>query len=231
MKYEILDSPDFALIQFVLNQGESVVAESGAMVAQDTQVSVQTSMRGGLWNAAKRKLLGGESLFQNVFTAQANGQRLYFAAAAEGDVATRVLAPGEEFFLQSGAYVAHFGPELVIDTKFGGFKGFFSGVGLFLLRIVGPGTVFFGSYGALHTVPVENGLGYTVDTGHIVGFTSGLSYKIGAFGGFKGLFFSGEGLVANFSGHGTVWVQTRSASNLAAFLHPYRPVERRSSSD
>lgn len=228
MNYQIVDSPDFALLEVILNQGETLVAESGAMMAMDSRIDVQTSMRGGLWNAAKRKLLGGESLFQNTYTSNAAGQRIYLAPAAEGDMKARELARGEEFFLQSGAYVAHQGQELVIDTKFGGMRGFFSGVGLFLLRIVGPGTVFYGSYGALHEVNLDNGLGYTVDTGHIVGFTSGLNYQVGAFGGMKGLFFSGEGLIANFSGRGSVFVQTRNASSLASFLHPFRPVERRS---
>lgn len=229
MQYSILDSPDFALLQLVLDSGDVVVAESGAMVAQDGQIEIQTSMRGGLWGAAKRKILGGESLFQNTFTAKASGQRLFLAAAAEGDLKARQLGPGEEFFLQSGAYVAHVGQDLVIDTKFGGVKGFFSGVGLFMLRIVGPGLVFYGSYGALHEVHLDGHSPYTVDTGHIVGFTSGLAYRVSTFGGFKGLFLSGEGLIAHFSGSGTVYVQTRNAPNLAAFLHPFRRVERRSS--
>lgn len=224
MKYDILDSPDFALLQFTLNPGEKVVAESGAMVAQDGQIEVQTSMRGGLWGAAKRKLLGGESLFQNTFTSHGQGQRLFLASAAEGDMRSQTLRAGEEFFLTSGAYVAHLGDELTIDTKFGGVKGFFSGVGVFMLRIVGPGTVFYASYGALHPVAV-GAEGYTVDTGHIVGFESGLSYKVRPFNGFKGLFFSGEGLVAEFSGQGTIYVQTRNASSLAAFLHPFRRVK------
>jgi len=224
MKYDILDSPDFALLQFTLNPGEKVVAESGAMVAQDGQIEVQTSMRGGLWGAAKRKLLGGESLFQNTFTSHGQAQRLFLASAAEGDMRSQTLRAGEEFFLTSGAYVAHLGDDLVIDTKFGGVKGFFSGVGVFMLRIVGPGTVFYASYGALHPVAVGAD-GYTVDTGHIVGFESGLSYKVRPFNGFKGLFFSGEGLVAEFSGQGTIYVQTRNASSLAAFLHPFRRVK------
>lgn len=224
MNFDILDSPDFALLQLTLGAGETVVAESGAMVAMDSQISMQTSMRGGLLGAAKRKLLGGESLFQNTYTSNAAGQRLYLAPPSEGDLTSRELAPGEEFFLQSGAYVAHSGDKLVIDTKFGGVKGFFSGAGLFMLKLVGPGRVFYSSYGALR--PVEVGPeGYTVDTGHIVGFTSGLSYTVGTFGGFKGLFFSGEGLIANFSGQGTVYVQTRNASSLAGFLHPFRPVK------
>ena len=109
MKYEILDSPDFAMLQLVLDAGDEVVAESGAMVAKDTQIEIATSMRGGLLGAAKRKLLGGESLFQNTFISRAPGQRLYLSAAAEGDLKARQLAPGESLFLQSGAYVAHSG--------------------------------------------------------------------------------------------------------------------------
>lgn len=224
MKYEILDSPDFALLQVTLDAGEKIVAESGAMVAQDGQIAVETSMRGGLLGAAKRKLMGGESLFQNTFTSSAAGQRIFLAAPSEGDMQSRQLAAGEEFFMTSGAYVAHIGDELEIDTKFGGVKGFFSGVGLFMLRIVGPGTVFYGSYGALHEVQVGSE-GYTVDTGHIVAFTSGLSYKVRPFNGFKGLFFSGEGLIAEFDGQGTVWAQTRNAASLVSFLHPFRPVK------
>lgn len=223
MKYDILDSPDFALLQVVLDAGEVIVAESGAMVAKDTQIGIETSMRGGLLGAAKRKLLGGESLFQNTFTSQAPGQRLYLATPSEGDLKARTLAPGESLFLQSGAYVAHSGADLVIDTKFAGLKSFFSGVGFFMLRIQGPGTVFYGSYGALHEVEVGPE-GYTIDTGHIVAFTESLNYNVRTFNGFKGLFFSGEGLVCDFNGTGKVWVQTRNAASLAGFLHPFRRV-------
>lgn len=227
MKYDILDSPDFALLQLVLDSGEEIVAESGAMVAKDSQIAIETNMRGGVFAAAKRKLLGGESLFQNTFRSQSNGQRLYLAAPSEGDLKARTLAPGEVYFLQSGAYVAHSGKDLQIDTKWGGVKSFFGGVGLFMLKITGPGTVFYGSYGALHEIEV-GAQGYTVDTGHIVGFSSGLDFKVRTFGGFKGLFFSGEGLVCDFDGQGTVSVQTRNASSLAGFLHPFRPVKAKS---
>jgi uncharacterized protein (TIGR00266 family) len=226
MQHDILDSPDFAMLQFTLSAGEQVVVEAGAMVAKDAQVEIQTQMRGGLLGAAKRKLLGGESLFQNTFTAKADGQRLYLAPPPEGDMQARTLAPGEVFFLQSGAYVAHVGSELAMDTKWGGIRSFFGGVGFFMLRVVGPGTLFYGSYGALHEVPVD-ARGYTVDTGHIVGFTDGLEYQVRTFNGFKGLFFSGEGLVCDFTGRGSVFIQTRNASSLASFLHPFRRVKAR----
>lgn len=227
MHFEILDAPDFGLLKLTLAAGERIVAESGAMVAMSSAIQVETKMRGGLLAAAKRKLLGGESLFQNTFVAQSGEQALYLAPPSEGDLRVRELAAGEEFFLQSGNYLAHVGENLTLDTKWGGVRSFFGGVGFFMLKLVGPGTVFYGSYGAIHEVPVGAG-GYTCDTGHIVGFTQGLEYRVRSFGGFKGLFFSGEGLVCDFEGRGTLYVQTRNARSLAAFLHPFRPVQQRS---
>jgi uncharacterized protein (TIGR00266 family) len=229
MQHRILDAPNFGLLELTLEAGEKVVAESGAMVAMGAAVSVETKMRGGLLAAAKRKLLGGESLFQNTFTAREAGQRVFLAPAVEGDLMVRELASGETFFLHSGNYLAHVGDGLVLDTKWGGVRSFFGGVGFFMLKVVGPGTLFYGSYGAIHEVPVGAG-GYTCDTGHIVGFSDGLEYRVRPFAGFKGLFFSGEGLVCDFEGRGTLYVQTRKAPSLAGFLHPFRPVQQRGGS-
>lgn len=225
MQHQLIDTPDFGMLQVTFDQpGEKIVSEAGAMVAMDTAIKMETSMRGGLMAAAKRKLLGGESLFQNTFTASAPGQRLFLAPGPEGDLRAMNLAPGQSFFLQSGAYVAHVGDQLVLDTKFGGVKGFFGGVGLFMIKVTGPGTVYYSAYGALHEIDVPPE-GYTVDNAHLVGFTEGLSYNVRKFGGFKGLFFSGEGLVCDFQGQGRIYLQTRNAGSLAAFLHPYRAVQ------
>jgi uncharacterized protein (TIGR00266 family) len=226
MRHDILDAPNFGMLKVTFEAaGESIVAESGAMVSMSHGVQIQTSLRGGVFAAAKRKLLGGESLFQNTFTASAAGQELYLAPAPEGDLKAMDLAPGQTFFLQSGAYVAHEGSGLKLDTKWGGVKGFFGGLGLFLLKVTGPGRLYYASYGALHEVNVE-AAGYTADTGHIVGFSETLTYRVRSFNGFKGLFFSGEGLVCEFSGQGKLFLQTRNPSSLAGFLHPYRPVKR-----
>lgn len=225
MQHQLIDTPDFGMLQVTFDQpNETIVAESGAMVAMDTGVNMKTSMRGGLLAAAKRKLLGGESLFQNTFTASAPGQRLYLAPGPEGDLRAMNLAPGQSFMMQSGAYVAHVGDQLVLDTKFGGLKGFFGGAGFFMLKVTGPGTVYYCSYGALHEIDVPPE-GYTVDNDHLVGFTEGLQFNVRKFGGYRGLFFSGEGLVCDFSGQGKIYLQTRNAGALAAFLHPFRPVK------
>ncbi len=224
MRSEIRHNPDFGVIrvQFDL-PGEQVVTEAGAMVARDTAVTMTTNMQGGFGSALKRKLLGGESLFQNTFTATQPGQTLYVAPAAEGTVERIVLQPGMELFLQSGAYLAST-PGVQLDTQWQGAKGFFSG-GLFLLRAHGQGELWFASYGGLHTVDIGTQYpGYVCDNSHMVAFTQGLRYNVRKLGGIKSLFFSGEGLVCDFSGQGRLWMQTRNPASLAAFLHPFRPV-------
>src|SRR5690606_3838918 len=98
----IRHNPDFGTVQIHFDAaGEQIVAESGAMGARDSGIEMQTNMRGGFGGALKRKLLGGESLFQNTFTATAPGQTLWIAPAPEGHVECITLTPGMELYLQS----------------------------------------------------------------------------------------------------------------------------------
>jgi uncharacterized protein (TIGR00266 family) len=222
MHYEIKSSPDFAMIDCRLDKGDSIVAESGAMVSMSMNIKMKTEARGGILAAAKRKLLGGESLFQNTFTAEADGCQVMLAPGSPGDVIPFELAPGKSLMIQSSAYVAAT-PDVTLDTKWGGAKGFFSGTGFFLLKATGPGTVFVASYGAIFPKKCDGE--YIVDTDHIVAFEDSVTYSVTKVGGIKSLFFGGEGLVAKFRGAGMIYAQTRSPSSLASFLHPYRRVQ------
>ena len=197
------------------------------MVARDTGVEMKTNLRGGLASSLKRSVLGGESLFLNTFTASAPGQRLYLAPAPEGDMQVFHMEPGREIIMQSGSFVAA-EPSVVLDTKWAGFKGFLSGEGLFFLRCEGTGDLFFNTYGGIHQIELDGSDRYIVDTSHIVAFTDGLDFRINKIGGMKSLFFSGEGLVCDFTGKGKLWFQTRSAPSLASFLHPFRRVKPKS---
>jgi uncharacterized protein (TIGR00266 family) len=222
MQYQILDKPEFSVIQVQFHQaGEAMLCEPDAMVAKDSAVEMKTEMKGGLLGAAKRKLLGGESVFQNTFTATAPGQSLWLAPGPEGDVELLELNGTQSVFLQSGAYLAS-SPQITLDTKWGGARGFFSGTGLFLLKCTGHGPLFFNCFGGLHAVDVGPG-GYIVDTSHVIAFTEGLQYSVTKLGGLKSLFFSGEGLVCNFQGQGRLWMSTRNPAGLAAMVAPYRP--------
>lgn len=224
MQYELLDKPDFSVVRVTFEApGEQLLVEASSMVAKDSAVVMKTAMRGGLLSAAKRRLLGGESLFQNTFTASAAGETMWVAPAPEGDVEVLQMTPASVVYLQSGAFLAAT-PNVSLDTKWEGAKGFFSGSGLFLLRCSGDGPLFFNSYGGVHAVDVGPA-GYICDTSHIIGFTHGLEYRVRKVGGLKSFMLSGEGLVCEFQGSGRLWISTRNPHSLAAFLHPYRRVQ------
>jgi uncharacterized protein (TIGR00266 family) len=223
MRHQIVQKPDFAALQVAFDQpGEQLIVESAAMLARDTAVTMETRLQGGILAAAKRKLLGGESLFTNKFTATAPGQTLWVAPAAEGDIEQVELNGQSPLFLASGAFLAS-APTISLDTQWQGARGFFSGAGLFLLAASGHGPLFFAAYGGIHAVDVGPA-GYVCDTGHVVGFTAGLTYRVTKLGGIKSLFFSGEGLVCHFSGQGRLWLSTRNPGSLVSFVHPFRSV-------
>lgn len=231
MRHEIIQGPDFGMLTVTFEQsGEKVVAEASAMVGHDSGVQMETSMQGGLGGALKRAALGRESFFQNTFTSTAAGQRLQLAPATEGDIMHVSLSPETgPVFIQSSCYLAS-SPGVTLDTGWGGAKGFFSGTGVFLLKASGQGDVWISSYGAVHSIDIgvpgtHAAQGYTIDTGHILAFTSGTDYAVTKVGGLKSLILSGEGLVARFNGQGKIYLTTRNPAALAAFIYPFRPVQ------
>lgn len=218
MKYEVTGKPSYSLLVVTLEAGESILAEAGAMVSMTTNVKMETMVEGGVFNALKRKMLGGESFFMNTFTAQDGEGQVTFAPPMPGDVEHRDLA-GQALFIQSGAFLAC-GLDVEIDTKWGGAKTFFSREGLFLLKAQGEGPVFFSSFGAIHRLDLEKDQKYVVDTGHIVAFDELVEYKVRKAGNLKSFFFSGEGLVSELAGPGTVYIQTRNEDAFMSRIGP-----------
>ena len=219
-KFEIKDRPVFSILNVSLNSGQSIVAEAGAMVTMSPNVSLKTEMKGGIGGALKRGVLGGESLFMNTFTSNGPGT-ISFAPGYPGDI-THIKMKGETWFLQGGAYMCC-SPEITIDTKFQGLKGLVSGEGLFFLKADGVGDLFMSNYGSIIEKELK-GESFKVDTGHLVAFSSGVTYNIEKIGGgWKSTILSGEGLIANVSGNGKVLMQTRAPRSLAQWLAPFMP--------
>ncbi len=141
-----------------------------------------------------------------------------------GDIVA--LEIGEQpLLIQSGSFLAAT-PDVEVDTKWGGAKTFFSGEGFFLLRCTGVGTVFVSAYGGIRLVDLAPDQRYVVDTGHMVAFDESVQYQVGRSGGWKTTLFSGEGLVANLTGPGRFYMQTRSPQSFVDWLAPKLPGKR-----
>ncbi len=214
----------YALLTVELDQGEEIKAEPGAMVAQqNVKMDTGASVSGVL--SGFKRVMGGESLFINTFTGQQGGGYVCLAPPAPGDIGMMQLEPGRNLFIQASSFLAC-GDNVDLDSKFQGFRGFFSGESMFFIRAStdeSPGYVFYNSYGAIKEIPVEPGVELVVDTGHLVAFTDEVKYGIGKVGGLRSLVAGGEGLVMKFNGDGHVWIQTRNLQSLAEKIFPLLP--------
>lgn len=218
MQVNLLYRPSQALAQCWLQPGESVMAESGAMVGMSTNVQMQTQS-GGFMKGLKR-MFGGESFFRNTFTAGGGQGEVLFAPPLCGDLA--VLDVGhKQWNVQNSAFIAS-SPSVDVKTKSGGWKGLFSGAGLFILETQGQGQMIIGAFGALEAIQVDGSI--VIDTGHLAAWESSLTYKVGKSGaGWIASFLSGEGLVCHFEGQGTVYLQSRNAGDYGASIGAMLP--------
>jgi uncharacterized protein (TIGR00266 family) len=225
LNVDIRFSPSFAMANVTLNQGEGLQAEAGAMTGMSGGIEIETKAQGGLLGGLKRSVLGGESFFLNTFTASAGPGEVIVAPALPGDIIHLPVDGSKAIMVQSGSWLAG-EPSVAIDTKWGGAKTFFSGEGLFLLRCSGAGDMLVASYGAIFERDLAPGESYKVDTGHIVAFEEGIGYQVNKVGGWKSTILSGEGLVATFTGPGTLWQQSRSPADLIGWLTVKLPFSR-----
>jgi len=230
MRYEVEHGPAFAWLKVELASGDSIQAEAGAMVRMSPQIAMSTRLNAGrkagllakLWAflvALFRRFLGGETMFVNEFSAPSGGE-LVLAPALAGSITNKSLDGQRTLFVQTGSYLASTGD---VDTRirFGGLRSFFGGEGLVLLQCRGNGDVFVNSYGGIIAVPVDGR--FVVDTGHIVAFDGSLDFRVRSAGGVKSFLFSGEGLVCEFSGRGTIYIQSRNMGALVGWISPLLP--------
>ncbi|ASJ05927.1 TIGR00266 family protein [Thermococcus pacificus] len=219
MRYSIEHRPSFSLVEIELDSGEAVQAEAGAMVHMSPNIRMETKAKGGVFGALKRSMLGGESFFINTFRAEGGPGTVGFAPSYPGDIEAFEL--DGTLYAQSGAFLAST-EGIDIDTKWGGARTFFGREGLFLLKMSGKGTVFLSSFGAIYKKELRNER-FVIDTGHMVAFTEGLDFNVRRVGGLKSTLFSGEGLVAEFYGTGTLYIQTRSLDSFLSWIIPHLP--------
>lgn len=224
--YEIIGE-SIQMVEIELDPGETVIAEAGAMNYMEEGIAFETKMgdgstpNDGLMGkllAVGKRALTGESLFMTHFTNRGHGKcRVAFAAPYPGTVVPVNLSQvGGEILCQKHSFLcAALGTQLGIafNRKLG--AGFFGGEGFILQRVRGDGLAFVHAGGTIIRRELKGEKLY-VDTGCLVGFTSGIDYDIQRAGNLKSMLLGGEGLfLATLQGHGTVWLQSMPFSRLA----------------
>jgi uncharacterized protein (TIGR00266 family) len=220
MDIDIQFRPSYSLAIVKLTPNERIRADSGAMVSYSSDLEIETKAEGGLLKSLGRSLLGGESFFQNFWKASPKGGEVTLAPELPGDI-IMIELQGAPLMIQSGSYMAsEAGVEL--NTKFSS-KAFKAGEGVSMLEASGAGKLLVSSYGAIHTKTLASGEKYIVDSSHLVAFDATMDVQAKSVGGLKSTFLSGEGLVVELTGPGTIYIQTRSPQALISWIIPQVP--------
>ncbi|OEC37404.1 TIGR00266 family protein [Pseudomonas cuatrocienegasensis] len=228
LDYEILGASAQS-IEIILDPGETVIAEAGAMNYMTDGIRFETRMGDGsasgvlgkLWGVGKR-MLTGESLFMTHFSnAGKTPARVAFAAPYPGTVVPIALSEiGGTLICQKDAFLcAAYGTSVGISFNKRLGAGFFGGEGFILQKLQGDGLAFVHAGGTVIRKQLNNET-LRLDTGCLVGFTAGIDYDIALSGGLRSMLFGGEGIVlATLKGSGTVWIQSLPFSRLAARVY------------
>ena len=222
MQYE-LKGGNFPVVVCQLASGEQMITEKGSMVWMSPNMEMKTA-GGGLGKMFSRAF-SGDSMFQNIYTAQGGPGMIAFGSSVPGKILPLTIAPGQEMVLQKNAFLAsESSVELSIhfNKKLG--SGFFGGEGFIMQHLSGSGTAFVEVDGELVEYTLAPGQQMVVDTGNVLGFDLGVSIDIQSVPGLKNKLLGGEGLFNTvLTGPGRIWLQTMPLPSVAAAIIPYIP--------
>lgn len=222
MRYEITGAP-LPVVTCYLSSGESIKTQQGAMSWMSPNMQMSTNAGGGIGKMFSRAL-SGESIFQNVYTAQGGDGMIAMASCFPGDIKAIDVGNGP-IVAQKSAFIASeasVNMEMFFQKKLG--AGFFGGEGFIMQKFSGQGVVFLEFDGSIVEMQLAQGQSLMLDTGALAAMDATCSVDIEMVPGVKNMLFGGEGLFnTRVTGPGRIWLQSMPVSSLAGAIRPYIP--------
>ena len=222
MNYQIYGEPMPVVICSV-DPGESLICESGAMSWMSPNMEMQTS--GGGASKLFGRMLSGENLFQNRYTARGGEGMIAFASSFPGSIRAVEITPGRSVVVQKRAFLAaESGVELSVffQRKLG--TALFGGEGFIMQKLSGRGTVFIEIDGSAVEYYLAPGEQMVIDTGYLAMMDDTVKMDIQQVRGVKNVLFGGESLFNTVvTGPGKVILQTMPINNTAMTLYAHMP--------
>ncbi len=223
MKFEIIGG-SFPAANVILNAGETVITQSGAMAWEDADIQMSTNAEGGLLKSIGRMFSGASLMFVR-HTAVRDDSHITFSASFPGTIREFEIDADHEYYAQKSAFLVA-DDTVVIDATVNSnfWAGLLGGEGFVLQKFTGQGSVLAEIDGSVVEVELAPGEQIKVETGHVALFESTVTYDVESVKGFKNIFFGGQGLfLTTLTGPGKVWLQTLTAQDMAQKLIPYMP--------
>ncbi|SNR56224.1 Uncharacterized conserved protein, AIM24 family [Haloechinothrix alba] len=203
MEVHTRHTPWFGVARVVLSAGEAVRAEQRAMVATSFGVSVVPD------GTAGRRAANPPT----TFTAPAEGGWVDLAPQHPGDVYALELPTTGGWCVARDAVLAS--PATMRDDPlWSGFRQLFGAEPGFLRHVSGYGSLVLGSGGPVEAFSLEAGEVFTIAPAYLLGYPDAVQCRLRALdpAGPQSL-RTGDGLVLDVAGPGTVLARTRRAAS------------------
>ena len=222
MKYEIKGG-NFPVAICQVEANSSVRCQKGAMTWMSPNMEMQT--KGGGIGKMFGKMLSGESMFENIYTAQGGDGMIAFSSSVPGSIMPFELNGSNSIIAQKSAYLARdtdVNMEITFQKKFG--AGLVGGEGFIMKRFTGNGTVLLEVDGAVIEQELAAGEVLIVETGALCAMESTVTMDVVTVKGLGNMLVGGEGFFnTKLTGPGKIWLQTMPISSLAGSIAPYIP--------
>ncbi len=198
------------IVRLDFEPGESAWASKGSIMAYSPGLQWHLKVPGGVGGAMRRSL-AGEGVALTYLQTEQPDQFALLAANAPGHIEVWDLEQDGPVITTRGAFLAAWGADLDISVMVARRAGaaLFGGVGLFLQRISGVGTVLVHGSGDFSDRKLASGESLLVSTGNLAAFSDSVEYDIQGVGGCRKVLFGGEGLfMTQLTGPGRVLLQT-----------------------
>ena len=224
MKYEI-QGGNLPVVICHLEAGEAMTNQSGSMAWMTPNMEMSTE-GGGSFGKALGRLLSGEKIFRNIFTAHGEGM-IAFASSFPGSIVAVEITPDKPVIVQKTAFLAATAgiqTEVFFNKKLG--TGLFGGEGFIMQKVYGQGIAFFEIDGAAVTYELAAGEKMLVDSGSLAVMDATCNLDIVTIKGVKNVIFGGEGLfLTELTGPGKITLQSMPIAEFANRLYQYMPHE------
>ncbi len=216
MQYKI-EGGQLPVVIVELDENEQIVTEGGGMSWMTENMSMET--KGGGLGKVFGRMLSGEALFQNIYTAKNGPGMIALASSLPGTIMAVHVQKDKPFIVQKKAFLGcESSVELSIffQRKLG--AGFFGGEGFIMQKLTGEGIAFVELDGYVKVYELEAGEKMIIDTGYLAAMDATVSMDIKTVGNLKDMVFGGEGIFHTVvTGPGKVYLQSMPASK---FMSP-----------
>ena len=222
MQYRI-DGGQLPVVVCRLAAGEAMITERGAMAWMTPNMQMETQGTGGLGKSLGR-MLSGDTIFQNRYTAQGGEGEIAFASSFPGSIVALDISQGPIIAQKSAFLASEAGVNLSIFFRKKASAGLFGGEGFIMQKLEGRGMAFIEVDGSITEYELGPGQQLVADTGYVAYMSATCSIDVVTVKGAKNILLGGEGLFNTvITGPGRVALQSMPITKVAECLMPFMP--------